>query len=125
MYLDGNLKNQQGAPSHDHPSFHLDGDSIGFIQYYFADETTIGLDMWLGTPQVRGKGYGSDALRQMVQLIHRKHPAVRELFIDLDAENHRAIRCYCKAGFQDAGEITDEEGNHCLLLKIRFDHPNG
>ena len=101
------------------------GDPIGFIQYYFADETTIGLDMWLGTPQVRGKGYGSDALRQMVQLIHRKHPAVRELFIDPDVENHRAIHCYRKAGFQDVGEITDEEGNRCLLLKIRFDHPNG
>ena len=58
----------------------LNDNPIGFIQYYFAQETTVGLDMWLGTPQVRGKGYGSEALRQMVQLIHQQHPAVRVLW---------------------------------------------
>lgn len=97
------------------------GEPIGFIQYYFADEITIGLDMWLGTPQVRSRGYGSEALRQMVGLIHQQHPAVRELFIDPDVENLRAIKCYRKAGFQDTGEITDEEGDRCLLMKICFD----
>lgn len=103
----------------------LAGRPIGFIQYYFANETTIGLDLWLGTPQVRSKGYGSEALRQMVELIRRKHPAVRELFIDPEAANLRAIRCYRKAGFRDAGLITDEEGSECLLMKICFDERQG
>jgi len=97
------------------------GEPIGFIQYYFADETTIGLDMWLGTRQVRSKGHGSEALRQMVRLIHRKYPAVRELFIDPEVENIRAVKCYRKAGFQDVQEIIDEEGARCLLMKMYLD----
>ncbi len=98
-----------------------DGEPIGFIQYYFQNESTVGLDMWIGTPAQRSRGYGSEALQQMAALIHQKHPNVRELFIDPEVENLRAVRCYRKAGFQDAGEFTDEEGARCLLLKMCFD----
>lgn len=101
------------------------GNPVGFIQYYFQTPTTVGLDMWIGTPADRGQGYGSEALRQMAQLIRCKHPSVTELFIDPEAENQRAVRCYRKAGFQDAGTFTDEEGAHCLLLKMHFDAESG
>ena len=66
------------------------------------------------------KGYGTEALKQMVQLIHQKHPHVKELFIDPEPENKRAVRCYQKAGFQYSGEIIDDDGDKCLLLKICF-----
>lgn len=100
------------------------GDPIGFIQYYFQSPTTVGLDMWIGTPADRGQGYGSEALRQMTQWIHYSHPSVTELFIDPEADNHRAVHCYRKVGFRDAGEYTDEEGARCLLLKMHFSpHP--
>jgi len=55
-----------------------------------------------------------------VQIIHQKHPDVKELFIDPDVENARAIKCYQNAGFQNVGEIIDDEGNCCLLLKLFF-----
>lgn len=98
-----------------------DGTPIGFIQYYIHSSEAIGLDMWIGVPDARSRGCGSEALRQMVCVIHRKHPFVRELFIDPDIRNARAVRCYRKAGFQPEGEYTDEEGNICLLMKIHFD----
>lgn len=56
----------------------------------------------------------------MVQIIHQKHPDVKELFIDPDVENVRAIKCYQNAGFQNVGEIVDDEGDRCLLHKIVF-----
>ena len=98
-----------------------DGESIGFIQYYIHDVQTIGLDMWIGTVQERSHGYGSEALRQMVALIHEKHPQVKELFIDPEVDNIRAIKCYQKAGFQPVEEIIDDEGDKCLLMKIYFE----
>ncbi len=97
-----------------------DGKPIGFIQYYLHNETTIGLDMWIGVLKERNKGYGTEALKQMVQLIHQKHPHVKELFMDPEPQNKRAVRCYQKAGFQYSGEIIDDDGDKCLLLKICF-----
>ncbi len=98
-----------------------DGKPIGFIQYYLHTKTEIGLDMWIGVASERSRGCGSEALRQMVALVRRKHPGVQELFIDPETENRRAVRCYEKAGFRVTKEIVDEEGARCLLMKIRFD----
>ncbi len=97
-----------------------DNEPIGFIQYYIQDAETIGLDMWIGTVAERNRGYGAEALRQMVQLIHEKHPSVKELFIDPEVENVRAIKCYQNAGFKNMGEFIDEEGDRCLMHKIVF-----
>ena len=36
------------------------------------DYTAIGLDMWIGALKERNNGYGTEALNQMVQLIHQK-----------------------------------------------------
>ncbi len=94
---------------------------IGFIQYYLHGKKAIGLDMWIGVQGERNKGYGTEALKQMVQIIHRKHPFVKELLIDPEVDNVRAIKCYQRAGFQCVGEIIDEEGDRCLLHKIVFE----
>lgn len=99
----------------------LDGEPIGFIQYYMQDEAAIGLDMWIGRVADRGRGYGSEGLRQMVEIIHQKHPRVRTLFIDPAVGNKRAIRCYEKAGFVPQGEFLDEEGDPCLMMKIAYE----
>ena len=110
------------CPTDVFPYFILkDGDPIGFIQYYIHSAEAIGLDMWIGVPDERNCGCGSEALRQMVDIIHRKHPSIRELFIDPDIRNARAVRCYEKAGFRREDQYTDEEGNICLLMKIHFD----
>ena len=76
--------------------------------------------MWIGILKERNNGYGTEALKQMVQLIHRKHPHVKEVFIDPEPENQRAVKCYQKAGFKHYGEMIDDDGDKCLLLKICF-----
>ncbi len=98
-----------------------EGEPIGFIQYYIQDRTTVGLDMWIGISKERNSGYGAEALGQMVELIHQTHPQIKEVFIDPEAKNIRAVKCYLKAGFQKVDEIIDEEGNKCFLLKICFE----
>ena len=98
-----------------------DGTPIGFIQYYLQGSKTIGLDMWIGVKGERSRGHGSEALRQMMGLIHIKHPDVHTLFIDPEVENKRAVRCYEKAGFINTGVFKDEEGHLCYMMKIEFE----
>lgn len=102
-----------------------DNEPIGFIQYYIHDEKSIGLDMWIGLLKERNNGHGTEALKQMVQIIHQEHPSVKELFIDPEVDNIRAIKCYQNAGFQNVGEIIDDEGDRCLLHKIVFENDGG
>jgi len=97
------------------------GEPIGFIQYYLADDHRIGLDMWIGTAAERNRGFGSEALRQMTAIILQKHPETKELFIDPEKANIRAVKCYRKAGFQEEYEYTDEEGALCLMMKMCFE----
>lgn len=99
----------------------LDGEAIGFVQYDMQDAATVGLDMWIGRVKDRSRGYGSEALRQMVEIIHRKHPQVKTLLIDPEVANGRAIRCYEKAGFVPEDMFLDEEGALCMMMKICFE----
>lgn len=98
-----------------------DRQPIGFIQYYFQAEDTVGLDMWIGVKAERNKGYGTDALRQMADLIHARQPRVKTLFIDPETANKRAVRCYEKAGFINTGVFNDEEGDLCYMMKMEFE----
>lgn len=98
-----------------------DNEPIGFIQYYLHDDKSIGLDMWIGVLKERNNGYGTEALKQMIQIIHQNHPWAKELFIDPEVENVRAIKCYQNAGFKSVGEIISDEGDRCLLHKIVFE----
>ena len=96
------------------------GRPIGFIQYYLSDAASIGLDMWIGEAEYRGRGLGTQALWQMTRLIAQKHPEMSRLFIDPHPENGAAIRCYEKAGFRIAGEMMDD-GEKCLLMEMQLD----
>lgn len=94
------------------------GNQSGFFQYYLIGTEAIGIDMWIGIAEERHRGYGTDALRQMVGLILQRHPGVKNVVIDPEPENITAIRCYEKAGFRNTGETIWDDGNECLLFKI-------
>lgn len=109
------------TPTDVFPYFILnDGVPIGFIQYYIQNDTSIGLDMWIGVWSERNHGYGTDALKQMIQLIRQQHPHTKEIFIDPEVSNKRAIKCYQKAGFIPFNEI-EVDGSPRLLLKVCFE----
>lgn len=93
-----------------------DQEPIGYMQYYIQDQTIIGIDMWIGVLQERNHGIGTEALKQMVELIHNKYPDVKHLIIDPEIANKRAIKCYQNAGFKSTGEVIDGT----LILRIDF-----
>ena len=58
-----------------------------------------GIDMFIGESDYLGRGYGTEALKQLADLLFLQHGAAR-LFINPDPENIAACRCYAKAGFK-------------------------
>jgi aminoglycoside 6'-N-acetyltransferase len=88
----------------------VDDTDIGYIQAYelrdysdHASEIDIpnaaGLDIFIGEPEWRDKGVGSQAVRQFIDEIIFVIPGVETCVIDPEPTNKRAIRSYEKAGF--------------------------
>ena len=74
------------------------GLAIGYIQYWIADATLGGLDMFL-IPAARGQGLGPDAARALVRyLFQERH--WRQVTVDPAVDNASAIRAWHKAGFR-------------------------
>ncbi|MBS7020953.1 MAG: GNAT family N-acetyltransferase, partial [Firmicutes bacterium] len=89
----------------------MDGEPIGYMQYYpltkaeltkyhFGIESKVfGLDLFIGIPELLGKGYGSKYIMMICDyLIHEQE--VNKVVVDPMTHNKRAIRCYEKCGFE-------------------------
>ncbi len=94
------------------PCFILYGNRpIGYIQYYpvsesegaeFGLETAekgYGVDLFIGEPELWGRGIGTRALSALVGYLFGELGSSR-VFIDPQASNQRAIRSYEKCGFR-------------------------
>lgn len=108
---------------------YVDDKPIGFIQYYWAnkagcgwwkdaDAYTVGLDQFIGDDNYINKGYGTMMLKSFVAWL-RKNVDVKRIIIDVDPNNHRAKRCYQKAGFRDVG-ITHTPDGEAMLMEMRL-----
>ena len=64
------------------------------------------LGIFIGETDDRSKGYGAEALKLMVDYGFR-WLGLRNIDLEVDAENQRAIRCYEKVGFRQYGRRTD------------------
>ncbi len=82
---------------------------IGYLQYYVAALRAgelgmadaigvLGVDAFIGEPELTGKGFGAGLLRQAGELLFRE-PAIAALVSDPDPANEIAIRAYANAGF--------------------------
>jgi len=90
---------------------HLDGEPIGFLQFYEyiekwkpaidlkTDEEAWGIDLYLGEPRLHGRGIGTRLVRGVAERLVSEHGAARVL-IDPHVGNVAAIRCYQNAGFR-------------------------
>ncbi len=78
----------------------IDGNPIGFVQYYFEYPYFEVVELHL-LPECRGKGIGSDILRNL-----QKVCVVRDRRIRLGCfkENHRAKALYQRLNFMQTGE---------------------
>ncbi len=82
----------------------IDGEVAGMIQYYEEPDPEArhaDVDVFLD-PARHGRGYGTDAMRTIVQHLveERGHHRVT---LSTDPRNAAALRCYEKVGFRPVG----------------------
>lgn len=108
----------------------LGEEPIGYAQSYVAlgsgdgwweDETdpgVRGIDQSLGDPAHLNKGLGTQLVRALVELLFSDR-AVTKIQTDPAPNNHRAIRCYEKAGFVREKFITTPDGPAVYMSQTR------
>ncbi len=104
----------------------LDGRPIGYIQSYdphledghpYQDQPTgtLGIDQFIGVPELVGIGHGSRFIRAFVdELFEEGCPRV---ILDPDPANKRAIRAYEKAGFRAFDTRTTIYGPALMMAR--------
>lgn len=113
----------------------LDHEPIGYAQSYVAmgsgdgwweDETdpgVRGIDQSLANPALLNQGYGTRLVRALVERLF-SDPAVTKIQTDPAPDNHRAIRCYEKAGFVWQKVIATPDGPAIYMVQTRQDFEN-
>jgi len=103
-----------------------DQEPIGFIQSYVVmgsgggwweneqDPGARGVDQFLADPDQLNQGLGTAMVREFLAKIFRE-PEVTIVQADPDTNNHRAIRCYTKAGFAAVGQVVTPDGTALLM----------
>lgn len=79
--------------------------NVGLHAINWKDRSTE-LGIVIGEKSYWGQGYGSDAVRTLLRLAFETMNLHR-VFLRVDADNGRAIRCYEKCGFQREGVLRD------------------
>ena len=104
-----------------------DGRPIGFVQltdaveeesHYWGDVApgTWALDIWIGSPDDRGRGLGTEAMRAAVDRVFA-HDGTGAIVIDPKVSNRRAIEFYRRLGFEPLG-VRDFDGDSCLVMRL-------
>lgn len=108
---------------------YLDNQPVGFIQYYLADkvgegwwpnekEGTVGIDQFIGEEDYINRGYGTEIISAFEKKLF-ENPAIKKIITDVDPKNHRAIRCYEKAGLRTIGKVKTPDGMANLMVAHR------
>lgn len=85
--------------------------NVGLHSINWKDRSTE-LGIVIGEKAYWNQGYGTDAIRTLLGLAFREMNLHR-VFLQVDADNARGIRCYEKAGFRREGtlrEVVFKEG---------------
>ncbi|MBB4066901.1 GNAT family N-acetyltransferase [Gellertiella hungarica] len=113
----------------------LDGQPVGYIQYWFLGEIqtpewledhpwlqafpadAVGVDLSIGEPGLLARGIGSSALRLFARRLYDS--GYTTIVIDPDPENARAVRAYEKAGFRPVPGVPGS-GEDVLIMQFQF-----
>ena len=94
------------------------GVHIGNVMYYNLDEFAgqVELGIMIGRRDYWGRGYGTDAVRLMVDHIFASTSAHR-IYLHTLTWNVRAQRSFGKAGFVPAGEVL-RNGHNFVIMEL-------
>lgn len=107
----------------------VDGRPIGAMQmidphieptHYWAEiEPNLrALDIWIGEPEARGKGYGEEMMRLGIERSFARLD-VTAIIIDPLASNTRAHKFYQRIGFKPVGrQRLGDDDDDCLVHKL-------
>jgi RimJ/RimL family protein N-acetyltransferase len=96
---------------------------IGYFQYYFAENDSIGIDQFIGDETYLNRGVGERAIKMFVRFIAEKHnPAF--IILDPSPENARAVRCYEKVGFRYYETRKLENGETAYMMRLKISPEN-
>jgi aminoglycoside 6'-N-acetyltransferase len=104
-----------------------DGRPIGFLQladareeesHYWGDiePGTWALDIWIGSPDDRGRGLGAEAMALALDRVFDRHGA-DTVVIDPLVTNRRAIAFYERLGFERVG-VREFGDDACLVMRL-------
>jgi RimJ/RimL family protein N-acetyltransferase len=87
------------------------------------DPGVRGIDQSLANPEQLNKGIGTKLVRALVEQLFSDQ-SVTKVQTDPAPNNHRAIRCYEKAGFVQQRVITTPDGSAMYMVQTRqaFEH---
>ncbi|WP_044913983.1 GNAT family N-acetyltransferase [Butyrivibrio sp. WCE2006] len=100
-------------------AIYCDGKMVGFTMLAFDEEYEDPNDRyWLWRLMIdeslQGKGYGTAALKEIIQYF--KFHRANNIRLSTKNTNTNALSMYRKAGFRDTGEMNDEE----IVLQLDF-----
>jgi aminoglycoside 6'-N-acetyltransferase len=78
-------------------------------------EGTLGIDQFIGEPDMVERGHGSAFVRAFVDDCFRQ--GAPRVVTDPDPANARAVRAYQKAGFEKAGMVETPDGPALLMVR--------
>jgi aminoglycoside 6'-N-acetyltransferase len=108
----------------------LDARPIGYLQFYRwsdyrADAEEIGftpedrwwgIDIFIGEPDLIGRGYGSRAVSILCEYLCAERSAAA-VALTTDMNNAKAIRAYEKAGFEKRAQVLDTDTRDGVRVK--------
>ena len=111
-----------------HAMIEVNGVAVGYLCWEFPPqkdleaasltdlpEQLIDIDILIGEPEFLGQGFGSEALRRLVDRF-RDRDDVQFAGLATSVDNYRAKRAFEKAGFKVFREFDDPESGRCYYL---------
>ena len=95
------------------------GRHIGNLMYYNIDERRreAELGITIGVRDCWGGGYGTDAVLTMLRYVFG-HTSLTRVYLNTLSWNHRAQRCFEKAGFRRIGR-SSRNGHDFEIMEVR------
>jgi aminoglycoside 6'-N-acetyltransferase len=134
-YPDAVIADYREAIQGNDPTYHylaeIDGRPIGMFQHYqIADdpeyaealalgEDAVGVDLFIGAPELIGRGHGPAMLRQFLRDVAFPFHGLDVCVIGPSVKNVAAIRAYEKIGFRALREVLiPEEPDPEFLMRV-------